>query len=300
MIEPPDSTHRPAYTGRFAPSPTGKLHQGSLLAALASYLDARHHQGRWLVRMEDLDPPREQPGAATAILQSLEAHGLFWDGPVLFQSQRLDDYQEILNQLQQQGLTYPCNCNRQRMKNLNGIYDGHCRTFPADRPPFATRLCTEDRDIRFDDLFQGPQQQNLAREVGDFVIHRKDGLFAYQLAVSVDDTHQNISHVIRGCDLLDSTPRQLRLFELLNTEPPTYGHLPVIVNSEGQKLSKQTFAKPLDNRTAADNLLLALKQLGIPAPGDLIGADCNTLLLWATPHWQRAKVPQGQTIAAQS
>lgn len=300
MPELSPSPERPAYTGRFAPSPTGELHQGSLLTAVVSYLDARQHQGQWLVRMEDLDPPREQPGAATAIIKSLEAHGLHWDGEILYQSQRLNAYAEVLEQFREESLTYRCNCNRQRIQSLGGIYDGHCRTANIHTPPFATRLQVADKAITFTDLFQGHQQQNLAREVGDFVIHRKDGLFAYQLAVSIDDIHQGISHVIRGCDLLSSTPRQLWVFELLKSAPPQYGHLPVIVNREGQKLSKQTFAKPLENHLAAENLWQSLHYLGLNPPAELRHSNCHDILRWGEQHWCRSAIPAGTSIAEQA
>lgn len=296
MTPPP--SQRPNHIGRFAPSPTGELHQGSLLTAVASYLDAHHHQGQWLVRMEDLDPPREQPGAAKAILTTLEAHQLHWDQDVLFQSQRLGAYQEALQELQRQQLTYSCDCNRQRVQQLQGVYDNHCRSLTTNTEPTATRVMVEDRTIVFTDIFQGIQQHQLVRECGDFVIHRKDGLFAYQLAVTVDDIHQNISHVIRGCDLLSSTPRQLQLFDYFRAPAPSYGHLPVIVNDEGQKLSKQTFAVPIDNRQAPDNLRTALQQLGMQPPKKSDCNDCGELLHWAIQHWNRSQVPHGQSITS--
>ncbi len=203
-----DSTNQ--YVGRFAPSPTGELHQGSLLTAVASYLDARQAQGHWLVRMEDLDPPREQAGAADAILRSLEAHGLHWDQSVIYQSQRQAAYQERLLSLQGQQLCYPCSCNRQRLKTLKA-YDRHCLTHtPAGDAANAVRVRVETAAaIRFDDVFQGRQSQRLEQEVGDFVIRRKDQLFAYQLAVVADDIDQGITHVIRGIDLMESTARQI-------------------------------------------------------------------------------------------
>ena len=291
------SLKRPSYIGRFAPSPTGELHQGSLLTAVASYLDARHQQGLWLVRMEDLDPPREQPGAADSILNTLEAHQLYWDQDVIYQSQRLPAYQEALHELQEQQLTYPCDCNRQRVQQLRGIYDNHCRSLHAKTSPVATRIKVQDTAILFDDIFQGPQQHLLLEECGDFVILRKDGLFAYQLAVTVDDIHQNISHVIRGCDLLSSTPRQLQLFKYFSAAEPIYGHLPVIVNNEGQKLSKQTFAPAIDDSQAPDNLRTALRQLGMQPPTRSECNDCGELLNWATTHWRRERVPHTRTIA---
>lgn len=295
----PSSNNR--YIGRFAPSPTGELHQGSLLTAVASYLDARQHQGQWLVRMEDLDPPREQPGAADSILRCLEAHHLLWDGEVMFQSQRQEAYQAALEQLNHDGLTYPCNCNRQRLKTL-AAYDGYCRQHPPTQPPYAIRVevpVDEVGQIHFEDGFQGPQDESLPDAVGDFVILRKDGLFAYQLAVVVDDIAQGITHILRGSDLLNSSGRQLYLFKRLGHQPPQMAHLPVIVNSEGQKLSKQTFAEPLDPQRAADNVFLALRQLGQQPPQEL-QADCPGLLQWGSQHWDRSKVPQRMTIRPQA
>lgn len=286
------------YIGRFAPSPTGELHQGSLLTAVASWLDARQQQGQWLVRMEDLDPPREQPGAADSILRCLEAHHLHWDGPVMHQSQRLDAYAAALQHLDAAGLTYPCNCNRQRLKDLP-IYDRHCLRHPPSQPPCATRIRVPqgaDGHIEFSDGFQGPQQELLEASVGDFVIHRKDGLFAYQLAVVVDDIAQRVNHILRGSDLLDSSARQLYLYKLLGQPRPQLAHLPVLVNREGQKLSKQTFATPLNPDRAADNLLLALRQLGHPPPAELQG-DGPGLLQWGIAHWDKERVPRGLAIA---
>lgn len=293
----PHASPRPGYRGRFAPSPTGELHQGSLLTAVASWLDARQQQGQWLVRMEDLDPPREQPGAADSILRCLEAHHLHWDGPVLYQSQRLPAYEAALQQLSAAGLTYHCNCNRQRLKGL-GAYDRHCLRQPPQQPPWATRLRVPAGAaglITFTDGFQGPQQELLADAAGDFVIHRKDGLFAYQLAVVVDDIAQGITHILRGSDLLESSARQLYLYDLFGQPRPELAHLPVLVNREGQKLSKQTFAPPLDPGRAAANLRLTLQQLGLQPPADLED-DGPGLLQWGIAHWDRSRVPRGMAI----
>lgn len=298
----------PSYIGRFAPSPTGLLHHGSLLTAVASFVDARAHQGSWLVRMEDLDPPREEPGAAAAIIKSLEAHGLEWDDTVLFQSQRSNVYQETLSKLS--GWTYPCDCTRARLKTLNGIYDGHCRRSPAQQQPSslstacstapatALRIRVNDTPIVIEDLIQGHYQQQLLSGVGDFILHRKDGLFAYQLAVVADDIAQNITHIIRGSDLLDNTPRQCWLFDLLKQPRPVFGHLPVIVNSAGQKLSKQTFATPINNSEAAANIAAALHRLNHTLPTQLISAPCPEQLAWAIAHWQRERIPKTMTIAS--
>lgn len=290
-----------AYVGRFAPSPTGQLHQGSLLTAVASYLDARQAQGQWLVRMEDLDPPREQAGAANAILDTLTAHGLHWDQSVLYQSQRQHAYQQQLQQLDDRELCYRCDCNRQRLKRLSA-YDGKCRhTPPQNTLPTATRVALAANScVSFDDLFQGHQQQQLNEEVGDFVIHRKDGLFAYQLAVVADDIDQGITHVIRGIDLMDSTARQIYLFQLFQASTPIYGHLPIIVNEQGQKLSKQTFAAPLANSEASKNLWQAMQRLGLQPPKAIATDSCESILEWGIHHWRRDSVPQGTQIASAS
>ncbi len=291
------STSTNHYVGRFAPSPTGELHQGSLLTAVASYLDARQAKGQWLVRMEDLDPPREQAGAADAILRSLESHGLHWDRSVVYQSQRQTAYQERLLSLQEQQLCYPCNCNRQRLRTL-GAYDGQCLIKPPQGSSAnAVRVkVNTSQAICFDDVFQGQQCQHLTREVGDFVIRRKDQLFAYQLAVVADDIDQGITHVIRGIDLMESTARQIYLFQLWHAPPPIYGHLPVIVNEQGQKLSKQTFAPPLCDQRSSENIWHTLVRLGLAPPEDLKSADCDSQLLWGIEHWARAKVPRAESI----
>lgn len=305
-----------AYIGRFAPSPTGPLHFGSLVSALASYLDARSQGGQWLVRMEDLDPPREQPGAADAILASLEEHGLEWDGTVMYQSHGQQAYQETLTGLQQADLVYPCDCTRRDLQATNGIYQGRCRHRKVDiRKPHALRLKLYDlppgspalpEETRFDDLIQGPQSQNLRTEAGDQIVKRKDGLFAYQLGVVVDDIAQGISHIIRGSDLLEVSARQQFLFQLLGVKPPTYGHVPIAVNAEGQKLSKQNFAPPLNPAEAGANLWWALAFLNQQPPAELAGARPDELLAWGLRHWRieafrgqlQAPAPRGETSPA--
>ena len=290
--------HSPSYIGRFAPSPTGELHHGSLLTAVASYIDARHHDGKWLLRMEDLDPPREQPGAAASILRTLEAHHLLWDGPVLYQSQRTSAYQSAIDHLSRLQLLYHCSCSRQRMKGLTA-YDSYCLSHPPSSGATAQRIKIP-RDgsalIAFEDVFQRLRVQDLQKECGDFIIHRKDGLFAYQLAVVIDDIFQQVTHIIRGSDLLSSTGQQCYLFQRMGAQLPTVGHLPILVNSEGQKLSKQTFAAPIDNSRAPENLFICLQLLGQSPPSSLNQTDCSDILSWAIKHWRRVAVPNTLSI----
>lgn len=291
------------YIGRFAPSPSGPLHIGSLITALASFLDARHYGGQWLVRMEDIDPPREEAGAKESILNSLRAHGLHWDGDVMFQSDRLECYQTILQQLTE--YTYRCSCGRQRLLELRGVYDSHCYHHPVTDPDVMTstrvavnRLSDKQLYIaeHYEDLFQKEQQQHLAKEVGDFILRRKDGLVAYQLAVVVDDIEQGVNYIIRGSDLLSSTPRQRYLQLLLGVKPdalPCYGHIPVATNAIGQKLSKQHKAEGIDDQTAFDNLYLAMTFLKHPAPKHIFQqGKIEALLQWGIDHWDRQRIPQ--------
>lgn len=279
------------YTGRFAPSPTGPLHLGSLVGALASFLDARANGGIWLVRMEDLDPPREVAGAAAAILQSLRDHGLQWDGEVLWQSQRHADYQQVLDALCLQHKAFYCTCSRAELAEFDGVYPGTCRGryMPPDSE-YAIRLQVAETVINLKDLIQGEVSQHLQRDCGDFVLKRKDGLFAYQLAVVVDDAAQGVTHVVRGSDLLDSTPRQIWLQRQLGFEQPVYAHVPVVVDGTGQKLSKQAFAEPLQSEQAPTNLRRALRCLGQPVPASEYSVD--DLIAWAVAHWQLAAVPR--------
>ena len=226
------------YSGRFAPSPTGPLHLGSLVAALGSYLDAKANSGLWLLRIEDIDPPREMAGAKELILRQLEYHGLYWDSTAIYQSQRLDTYQEYFDHLKNNQHLYACDCPRHRIRDLNGIYDGHCRdlnlSFDSDA---AIRVLLSEKNIGWNDLILGPQSFSFDELGGDFIVRRRDGLFSYQLAVAVDDGLEGITHVIRGADLLDSTARQTYLHKLFGLSSPEYGHLPMVMNNQGQKLS---------------------------------------------------------------
>ncbi|HEY3698254.1 MAG TPA: tRNA glutamyl-Q(34) synthetase GluQRS [Spongiibacteraceae bacterium] len=288
------SSHFPAhYVGRFAPSPTGPLHFGSLLAALASFLDARANNGQWLVRIEDIDPPRETPGAATAILRCLQAHALMWDGDVLYQSTRTEIYRQACAQLLEQRRAFYCTCSRLDLANNNGVYSGRCRhCLERPRQLCTIRLCTDALDIHFDDAIQASFTVNMARDIGDFVIYRKENLPAYQLAVAIDDAAQNITHIVRGFDLLDSTPRQIFLQHCLHLPTPHYAHIPVIANSQRQKLSKQTFARALNNANAVDNLLAALEFLRQPLPPKPHTKSATNVLDWAIAHWDMALIPR--------
>mgnify|MGYP000084195303 CR=1 FL=1 len=292
------------YIGRFAPSPTGRLHIGSLLAALASYADARAHGGRWLVRMEDLDPPRETAGAADDILYTLEAFGFEWDGEVAYQSRRHHLYRAALDQLIADKAAYPCFCSRKEWhtrasQGADGfVYDGLCASGAHEKVGVipAWRLRVPDEIIGFDDRIVGRYQHNLARDIGDFVLLRADGFWAYQLAVVVDDAEQGISHIVRGQDLLVSTPRQLYLQRCLGYAEPVYAHLPVAANPAGEKLSKQTLAQPLRAAQASAELVAALRFLGQAVPGELSRASVAEVWAWAHSHWSFAAIPRQALI----
>jgi len=292
------------YVGRFAPSPTGPLHVGSLVAAVASWLDARAAGGCWLVRMEDLDRPRCEPGAADTILRQLEAYGLAWDGDVLVQSRRDDAYAAALEALKAQGVVYPCACTRSQLaaapRNHEGeiLYPGTCRNgLPPGAVARAWRVRVPDVSTHFTDRIHGELQQNLAYDVGDFIVKRADGLFAYQLAVVVDDAFQGITHVVRGADLLWNTPRQAYLQSLLGLPTPVYAHVPLVTNATGQKLSKQSLAPALPEAGRGAVLAQALAALGHPPPPELAGAEPAELLAWASAHWHIENVPTHPTVA---
>lgn len=275
------------YVGRFAPSPTGPLHFGSLVAALASYMEARAAKGKWLLRMEDLDTPREQPGAADEILRALDRLGFEWDGPVTRQSARLERYRAVLEDLSRRGFAYPCGCSRKELEDsalaIDGarIYPGTCRRGLAPgKHARAVRLRTHAAPIAFADLVQGEIEQRVEREVGDFILQRADGLYAYQLAVVVDDLDQGVTDVVRGADLLDSTARQIHLQRILGAPQPRYAHVPVAVNTAGEKLSKQTGAAPLDLAHPERELARARRFLGQAEDG-----------------WDLARVPRVRALA---
>ncbi len=298
------STQVQEYRGRFAPSPTGPLHFGSLIAALGSFLDAKHHQGAWLVRIEDLDTPRCIPGAADAILRTLEEYGLHWDESVMFQSNRNSAYEDALIQLTSKAAAYPCACTRKEISDsaLTGmgidgpVYPGTCRNgIPAGKTARAWRANTDlpgtqTQRIEFEDLVLGKQSQDLEKESGDFILKRADGLFAYQLAVVVDDASQGITHVVRGADLLASTPRQIYLQQQLGFPTLLYLHLPVAKNPAGEKLSKQTLAPAIDVSRSPLLLMEALVFLGQTPPKDLATYPNEDILNWAITNWDREAI----------
>jgi glutamyl-Q tRNA(Asp) synthetase len=293
------------YRGRFAPSPTGPLHFGSLVAAVSSYLDARHNQGDWLLRMEDLDPPREIPGAADDILCTLEALGMHWDGPVVYQSQRNHIYEEALATLQDSGHSYGCACTRREiadssMKAGSGnVYPGTCRHgITGGRRARSIRVQVYDRTITINDRLQDTLMQPLGRDVGDFIVRRADELFAYQLAVVVDDAEQEISHVVRGADLFDSTPRQVHLQQLLGYPQPAYLHIPVAVNAGNEKLSKQTHAQAINPGNWSTTLCDVLAFLNQQLPGSVEDASQEEFWQWAIKHWDTGSLPAARSIMA--
>ena len=319
------STESTNYVGRFAPSPTGPLHFGSLIAAVASYCDAKANQGQWLLRMEDLDKPREMTGAASDILRTLEAFGFEWDGDIVYQSQRSDIYQHYLQYLKRNGLVYACTCSRKEIADssiLSGVdgavYPGTCfnKAFNLNtRENYAAaslmgigswRMHVDDVCvIAFKDAIQGNISQQLSQQVGDFILKRKDGIFAYQLAVVVDDFEQGVTHVVRGADLLDSTPRQIYLQQLLgfktdNFNQINYAHVPVAVNTQGEKLSKQTLAQAIAPQSASILLFKALQFLGQQLPAEIQNATLDDIQLaeiwrWAIANWQLDSVPKNRS-----
>jgi glutamyl-Q tRNA(Asp) synthetase len=317
------------YRGRFAPSPTGPLHFGSLVAAVGSHLDAKHHHGTWLVRMEDLDVPRCTPGAADGILRTLDAYGLHSDEPVIYQSQRTAAYEEALQQLKDCGAAYPCCCTRKEIADsaLHGIdgfvYPGTCRNGLAHpRATLAWRVrtnlfppplggeglgggadgilppspCKGEGVVGFDDALQGLQSQHLESKIGDFVVKRADSLFAYQLAVVVDDAFQHITHIVRGADLMHSTARQIHLQRLLGLPTPHYLHLPVAVNAQGEKLSKQTLAPAISTDDIVATLISVLDFLRQQPPAELQDGSVEEVLGWAVRNWQPDRLTGCQQI----
>ncbi|HEI8868190.1 tRNA glutamyl-Q(34) synthetase GluQRS [Serratia sp. AKBS12] len=284
------------YVGRFAPSPSGDLHFGSLIAALGSFLQARAQRGQWLVRIEDIDPPREVAGAADRILATLEHYGLHWDGQVVYQSQRHDAYRATLDWLQQQGLSYYCTCTRSRIQQIGGLYDGHCRDRQLGPQGAAIRLRQSAPVYAFDDRLQGHLQADPALAQEDFIIRRRDGLFAYNLAVVVDDHFQGVNEIVRGADLIEPTVRQIALYHQLQAPVPRYVHLPLALGEQGLKLSKQNHAPALPTGDPRPLLVAALKFLHQPLPENWQDLDLPLLLRFAIAHWRLENVPRRQAI----
>ena len=298
------TTPRSAYRGRFAPSPTGPFHFGSLVAATGSFLEARTNSGEWHLRMEDVDAPRCSMVAAGEILGALEACGFTWDGEVIWQSSRAHAYAAALERLKAAGRVFPCACTRKELADSAigpdgaAIYPGTCRQgLQVGRALRSWRLRVGDARITFDDAVQGRIESDLASESGDFIVLRADGLFAYQLAVVVDDAEAGITHVVRGADLLASTPRQILLQQCLGVPTPNYAHLPVAVNAAGEKLSKQTRAAPVDISRPGPALFAALEFLGQLPPLELSSADVSELWTWARANWRLDRVPRGPALA---
>lgn len=301
MINNPLSV--PDYRGRFAPSPTGALHFGSLIAAVGSYLEAKSHNGEWLVRIENLDKPREIPAASHEIFRALEILGMEWDHEVIYQDQRKDTYENILTILNKRGLTYSCTCTRKEIadSSITGIsgqiYAGTCRNNVQNKDrPGAVRIKTDNNIIEFEDSLHGLISQRLESETGDFILRRSDGIYAYQLAVVADDATQGITNVVRGADLLDSTPRQIYLQKLLGYSTPTYMHLPVAVNNQGEKLSKQTKAALLDISNPVKQLVEAVNFLDQEPPIELLGNNVSSFWKWAIENWHPEKIHKKRTL----
>ncbi len=287
------------YRGRFAPSPTGPLHFGSLVTAVGSYLEARSRHGEWRVRIEDLDPAREIFGASREILNTLESLGMDWDGEVLYQNQREEAYKTAFAALEKQYLLYPCVCSRKEIADssivgIDGpVYSGTCRARSVlSVCTGAWRVRTDNRLIEFTDALQNRIQQCLETDIGDFVLRRADGVFSYQLAVVVDDSDQGITHVVRGADLLNSTSRQIYLQRLLGYSTPVYMHLPVAVNAGGEKLSKQTCATAIDSSDPVPQLIMALRFLGQTPPKGLAGSSVASFWEWALENWKPEMIPR--------
>ncbi|MDX1757623.1 MAG: tRNA glutamyl-Q(34) synthetase GluQRS [Marinobacter sp.] len=284
----------PSYRGRFAPSPTGPLHFGSLVTALASYLEARRHQGTWLVRIEDLDPLRESRTATDDILTCLEAHHLYSDEPIRFQSQRADAYRAAIDRLISQGHAYHCPCSRKELQALGGHHTPVCRERRSTDQdgPRAVRFALQDDLAHWDDQLLGPRALHVQAGIDDPVILRKEGFFAYQLAVVLDDIDQGITHIVRGSDLLETTGQQQQIFRAFSAHYPRWLHIPVILNDQGQKLSKQTHALALDNAHAGHNLFRALRTLGQQPPKQLQWSNPDDILAWGCEHWRRERIPR--------
>jgi glutamyl-Q tRNA(Asp) synthetase len=307
LAKPPGGHPKLPYRGRFAPSPTGPLHFGSLVAAVGSYLDARANGGEWLLRIEDIDQRRSLAGTADAIVRTLAGFGFEWDGEVVVQSRRLDLYRTALTRLQAAGDAYPCACSRREIAGrgpptaVDGglVYPGTCRAgLAAGRRAGAWRIRVPKGEVAIDDRIQGTLRQNLAEAVGDFILLRADGQFAYQLAVVVDDAAQDVTAVVRGADLLDSTPRQRWLQQRLGLPLPSYAHLPVVTNAAGEKLSKQTRARAVDPAGGSALLAAAVGFLGQPVPAEIVRGAVRDFWTWAIDAWSIDRVPTRRGVYA--
>jgi glutamyl-Q tRNA(Asp) synthetase len=294
-----------AYRGRFAPTPSGRLHFGSIVAALGSWLDARAHGGEWHVRIDDLDPPRVVAGAADSILGDLERLALYWDGSVVYQSERDQAYAVALGRIEQGAHVYACDCSRKAIAGAGAVgiegprYPGTCRERALiPRGGHALRLDVRGVTIVFVDLLQGTVRQRLETAIGDFVLRRADGVYAYHLACVVDDAAARFTHVVRGADLIDSTARQIHLQRLLGIDTPAYLHLPVALDAAGEKLSKQTKAAAIDTDRPEGTLAGALTFLGHGPPRELASAPPGELLGWAKTHWDRTRLPACAVLPA--
>ncbi|QJR81437.1 tRNA glutamyl-Q(34) synthetase GluQRS [Alteromonas pelagimontana] len=286
----------PSYIGRFAPSPSGPLHFGSLIAAVASYLDARAHQGKWLLRIEDIDTPRCIAGADKAICEALVAHELLWDGDILYQSQRLAEYQSVVDHLLQLQQAYYCTCTRKEIKAQGGVYPGTCRLAKRDSEGAAIRVKLDNPVTTFNDRIRGRETITEAHALEDTIIKRRDGLFAYNLVVVLDDIYQQVTHVVRGSDILPTTATHLSLYAILGKPAPQYAHIPVAAVEKGRKLSKQNRAAPLNLATPSQNLMQALAFLNIIVPDYLRTANCQEILHWAVAQWNCNKLPPQSEI----
>ncbi len=293
------------YIGRFAPSPTGPMHYGSLLAAIASYLQAKQNSGQWLVRIEDIDPPREVEGAADDILRTLELYQFEWDHAPFYQSTRYDVYREWISILKEKALVYTCSCSRKQIEEkaqesiLGRRYPGSCRTKRLNlyNTNYNLRLLTPNEIIRFTDVVFGEQTQNLHRDIGDFIIYRKHDLPTYALAVTIDDAYQEITEVVRGYDLLAFTPLQIYLCKILELPIPHFLHIPIILDKQGSKLSKQSGARALPIKNCSDVLVQALRDLGQDIPNKLAGENLDNIWQWAIEHWSAEKIPRSQSLS---
>ena len=298
------ATPPPRYRGRFAPTPSGPLHHGSLLTALASWLDARSHGGQWLLRIDDLDRPRCVPGADRRILEQLEAHGLAWDEAPRYQSAHLNAYRAALDTLEQSGALYACRCTRAELAvmqhaGVDGpVYAGTCRSLHLPQDGNAWRFAIGAGTLTLDDGIQGLLKRDAAKDIGDFVVRRRDGIYGYHLACAIDEHAQGITDIVRGADLIGSTFAQLALMARLGRPAPRYAHVPVLLGTDGLKLSKQNHATAIDDRLAADNLRVCLRQLGQPAPEALSHASVAELLDWATRRWRLAAIAPRAVMTA--